>query len=87
MLLPGHNYQESIINALEGAKGRRFFSSRNSPVRRVKPRKELSVAAKPQHSGVFPLRPGADYAGPVPCDMSLQTRQWIDLSFPIANRG
>jgi hypothetical protein len=75
---PGQNYQESIITALEGAKGVVFlFSAFSSASGETK--KELSVAAS-LNTPVFPLR-----LSPITPTGALRyelaTRQWIDL-FP-----
>jgi hypothetical protein len=80
---PGHNYQEAIINALEGAKGVVFLFSEFSSAS-AETKKELSVAAS-LHIPVFPLRltqilpTGA-------LRYELATRQWVDL-FPDREQG
>jgi hypothetical protein len=80
---PGHNYQESIINALESAKGVVFlFSEFSSASGETK--KELSVAAS-LNIPVLPLR-----LTPVTPTGALRyelaTRQWVDL-FPDREQG
>lgn len=77
-VLPGHNYQESIVKALEQAKGVVFlFSTSSSASGEIK--KELSVAGS-LHMPVFPLR-----LSPITPTGALRyelaTRQWIDM-FP-----
>jgi hypothetical protein len=80
---PGQNYQESIINALESARGVIFlFSEFSSASGETK--KELSVAAS-LNIPVFPLR-----LTPVTPTGALRyelaTRQWVDL-FPDREQG
>jgi hypothetical protein len=80
---PGHNYQESIINALEGARGVVFlFSEFSSASGETK--KELSVAGS-LNMPVFPLR-----LTPITPTGALRyelaTRQWVDL-FPDREQG
>jgi hypothetical protein len=77
-VLPGHNYQEAIVQAIEGAVGIVFlFSESSNKSGEIK--KELSIGGginKP----VFPLR----LAPILPSGAlryELATRQWIDL-FP-----
>jgi hypothetical protein len=75
-VLPGHNYQESIINALEGAKGLIFLFSEASAAS-GETKKELSVAGS-LNMPVFPLR-----LQPITPTGALRyelaTRQWIDV--------
>jgi hypothetical protein len=75
-VLPGQNYQESIVEALEAAKGVVFlFSAASSKSGEIK--KELSLAAG-LGMQVFPLR-----LEPVTPSGALRyelaTRQWIDV--------
>jgi hypothetical protein len=77
-ILPSHNYQESIVTALESAYGIIFlFSEASSASGEI--RKELSLAAS-ENRPVFPLR-----LSPITPTGALRyelaTRQWIDL-FP-----
>lgn len=77
-ILPGDNYQESIVTALEGARGIVFlFSEASSASAEI--RKELSLAGSSSRP-VFPLR-----LSPVTPTGALRyelaTRQWIDI-FP-----
>jgi hypothetical protein len=79
----GHNYQESIINALEGARCVVFlFSEFSSASGETK--KELSVAGS-LNMPVFPLR-----LSPITPTGALRyelaTRQWVDL-FPDREQG
>ena len=76
-ILPGDNYQESIVTALEGARGIVFlFSEASSASAEI--RKELSLAGSSRP--VFPLR-----LSPVTPTGALRyelaTSQWIDI-FP-----
>ena len=77
-ILPGHNYQESIVAALEAADGLVFLFSEASNAS-AEIRKELSLAASGNRP-VFPLR-----LSPVKPSGALRyelaTRQWIDM-FP-----
>lgn len=80
---PGANYQESIIEALESAKGLVFlFSSNSDQSHEIK--KELSVAASLKIP-VVPLR-----LSPVmptgALRYELATRQWLDI-FPDREQG
>jgi hypothetical protein len=74
---PGHNYQESIVRALEGAKAIVFLLSENSN-RSNEVKKELSLGAS-DDIPVIPLR-----LSPVSLSGALRyelaTRQWIDAS-------
>jgi TIR domain len=75
---PGQNYQETIVNALETARGIVFlFSESSNKSGEIK--KELSIAASIE-APVFPLR--LSPIAPVGAlRYELATRQWIDL-FP-----
>jgi hypothetical protein len=77
-ILPGYNYQESIVAALEAADGLVFLFSEASNAS-AEIRKELSLAAS-SNRPVFPLR-----LSPVKPSGALRyelaTRQWIDI-FP-----
>jgi hypothetical protein len=80
---PGANYQESIIEALESAKGLIFLFSTNSD-QSHEIKKELSVAASLKIP-VVPLR----LAPVMPTGAlryELATRQWLDI-FPDRERG
>jgi hypothetical protein len=73
---PGQNYQETIVEAVESAKGLVFLFSENSS-RSGETKKELSLAGA-ANVPVFPLR----LAPIVPTGAlryELATRQWIDL--------
>ncbi|MGO8800201.1 MAG: toll/interleukin-1 receptor domain-containing protein [Roseiarcus sp.] len=75
---PGHNYQETIVKALEGAKGLVFlFSDHSSASGETK--KELSLAGT-FNMPVFPLRLSPILPSGA-LRYELATRQWIDL-FP-----
>lgn len=77
-ILPGHNYQESIVTALESAQGVVFLLSEGSSAS-GEIRKELSLAGSGNRP-VFPLR----LSPVIPTGAlryELATRQWIDL-FP-----
>jgi hypothetical protein len=75
---PGHNYQETIVNALESAKGIVFLFSESSS-QSGETKKELSIAGS-INAPVFPLR-----LSPITPSGALRyelaTRQWIDI-FP-----
>lgn len=73
---PGQNYQETIVAAVEGAKGLVFLFSENSS-QSGETKKELSLAAA-ANVPVFPLR----LAPILPTGAlryELATRQWIDF--------
>lgn len=73
---PGHNYQETIVEAVETAKGLIFLFSENS-AKSGEIKKELSLAGA-ANIPVFPLR----LAPLLPTGAlryELATRQWIDL--------
>jgi hypothetical protein len=73
---PGQNYQESIINALDEAKGLVFlFSAASAASGETK--KELSVAGS-LNMPVFPLRL-SPIAPAGALRYELATRQWIDI--------
>jgi hypothetical protein len=77
-ILPGHNYQESIVTALEHAWGIVFlFSEASSGSGEI--RKELSLAGSGDKP-VFPLRL-SPIAPSGALRYELATRQWIDI-FP-----
>ena len=79
----GANYQESIIEALESAKGLIFlFSTNSSQSHEIK--KELSVAAS-LNIPVVPLRLSAVMPTGA-LRYELATRQWLDI-FPDRERG
>jgi TIR domain len=75
-VLPGHNYQETIVQALESAKGLIFlFSEHSAASGEIK--KELSIAAT-LNLPVFPLRL-APIRPTGALRYELATRQWIDI--------
>lgn len=77
-ILPGHNYQESIVTALETATGIVFLFSEASNTS-AEIRKELSLADSGNRP-VFPLRLSpVTPAGALRYELA--TRQWIDI-FP-----
>jgi hypothetical protein len=80
---PGHNYQETIVEALEAARGLVFLFSEGS-AGSGEIRKELSIAAS-TNIPVYPLR-----LSPVTPTGALRyelaTRQWIDV-FPDREKG
>jgi TIR domain len=75
---PGHNYQETIVQALEAAQGVVFLFSESSG-KSGEIKKELSIGAS-MNMPVFPLR-----LSPITPSGALRyelaTRQWIDI-FP-----
>src|SRR5262249_52525055 len=74
----GHNYQETIVHALEAARGIVFlFSESSSKSGEIK--KELSIGAS-INTPVFPLRLSA-ITPTGALRYELATRQWIDI-FP-----
>jgi hypothetical protein len=75
---PGHNYQETIVHALEAARGIVFlFSESSSKSGEIK--KELSIGAS-INTPVFPLRLSAiTPTGALRYELAI--RQWIDI-FP-----
>jgi hypothetical protein len=80
---PGHNYQETIVHALEAARGIVFlFSESSSKSGEIK--KELSIGGS-INTPVFPLR-----LSPITPTGALRyelaTRQWIDI-FPDRERA
>jgi hypothetical protein len=79
----GENYQESIVNALEGAKGIVFLFSENSS-QSGETKKELSIGGS-INVPVFPVR-----LSPITPSGALRyelaTRQWIDI-FPDQERA
>jgi TIR domain len=80
---PGHNYQETIVHALEAARGIVFlFSESSSKSGEIK--KELSIGGS-INTPVFPLR-----LSPITPTGALRyelaTRQWIDI-FPDQERA
>ena len=82
-VLPGHNYQESIIEALDQARALVFlFSHASAASSEVK--KELSVAAS-LNIPVFPVRLSA-VTPTGALRYELATRQWIDI-FDDADAG
>jgi hypothetical protein len=75
---PGHNYQETIVQALEAARGIVFLFSESS-ARSGEIRKELSIGGSIDLP-LFPLRL-APISPSGALRYELATRQWIDL-FP-----
>ena len=79
----GHNYQENIVNAIEGARGLVFLFSENSNAS-DEVKKELSLGGS-LNKPVFPLR-----LSPVTPNSALRyelaIRQWIDI-FPDKQRA
>jgi len=80
---PGHNYQEAIVQALEGARGIVFLFSEHSS-RSGEIKKELSIGGS-INIPVFPVR-----LSPITPSGALRyelaTRQWIDI-FPDAQQA
>jgi hypothetical protein len=80
---PGHNYQETIVHALEAARGIVFlFSESSSKSGEIK--KELSIGGS-INTPVFPLRLSA-ITPTGALRYELATRQWIDI-FPDRERA
>ena len=82
-VLPGHNFQEAIVAALEGASGIVFLFSEHS-AKSTEIRKELAIGGSFKIP-VFPLR----LSQVVPSGAlryELATRQWIDI-FPSRDRA
>jgi TIR domain len=75
-VLPGYNYQETIVQALESAKGLIFLFSENSAAS-GEIKKELSIAAT-LNLPIFPLRL-APIRPTGALRYELATRQWIDI--------
>jgi len=75
-VLPGYNYQEKIVQALESAKGLIFLLSENSAAS-GETKKELSIAATLKLP-IFPLRL-APIKPTGALRYELATCQWIDL--------
>jgi TIR domain-containing protein len=80
---PGHNYQETIVHALEAARGIVFlFSESSSKSGEIK--KELSIGGS-INTPVFPLRLSS-ITPTGALRYELATRQWIDI-FPDRERA